>query len=223
MVPESPADNATDRRPVKTRGRSWAIALASALARRGVTPNSISVASIFMAALACAGLILVRRVDGGLVLVCYGVGVAGIQLRLLCNLIDGMVAVEHQQVSPTGGLYNEFPDRISDSLILIGAGCGLMQQPVGAILGMSAALIAMLTAYVRALGVTAGAASCFLGPMAKQHRMALITVACLAGAVEHGMAGSQWSMTVALWMVIAGSALTVHRRLRRIGHDLHSR
>jgi phosphatidylglycerophosphate synthase len=34
---------------------------------------------------------------------------AGIQLRLLCNMLDGMVAVEHKMHSKTGELYNEVP------------------------------------------------------------------------------------------------------------------
>ncbi len=46
----------------------------------------------------------------------------GIQLRLVCNLIDGMVAIEGGMKSPVGGLYNEVPDRIADPLLLIAAG-----------------------------------------------------------------------------------------------------
>ena len=51
-----------------------------------------------------------------------------VQLRLLCNLLDGMVAIEGGKQSPTGMLYNEFPDRVADSLFLVAlgyaAGCG---------------------------------------------------------------------------------------------------
>ena len=45
-----------------------------------------------------------------------------IQFRLLCNLFDGMVAVEGGLGTPSGILFNDFPDRIADPLILICAG-----------------------------------------------------------------------------------------------------
>jgi len=38
--------------------------------------------------------------------------------------------------------------------------------------------MAVLTAYVRFLGRSAGHTEYFIGPMAKQHRMATLTVAC---------------------------------------------
>ncbi len=43
-----------------------------------------------------------------------------IQLRLLANMFDGMVAIEQGRQSPLGELYNEIPDRVSDAFILIG-------------------------------------------------------------------------------------------------------
>src|SRR6266576_3410050 len=45
--------------------------------------------------------------------------------------------------------------------------------------GWLAAVLAVITAYVRALGTSAGASPYFLGPMAKPHRMAVMTAACL--------------------------------------------
>jgi phosphatidylglycerophosphate synthase len=47
--------------------------------------------------------------------------ICGIQLRLLCNLLDGMVAIEGGFKTKTGEIFNELPDRLSDALILIGA------------------------------------------------------------------------------------------------------
>ena len=47
---------------------------------------------------------------------------ACIQLRLLCNLFDGMVAVEGGFKTKSGEIYNELPDRVADVLILAGAG-----------------------------------------------------------------------------------------------------
>ena len=87
-----------------------------------------------------------------------------IQLRLLCNLFDGMVAIEGGLASKDGPFWNEFPDRVADILILVGAGlaCGFVA------LGWAAACMAVLTAYVRELGRAVNVPADYRGPMAKQ-------------------------------------------------------
>src|SRR5207244_4193367 len=57
-------------------------------------------------------------------------------------------------------------------------------------LGYIATIIAIYTAYVRAAGKIAGAANEFCGPMAKQHRMLVITLICLYSAI----APRSWQM-----------------------------
>ena len=166
MISKNPA--ADDRRPLKVRRARWAKWIAQGLASRGVTPNQISVASIAFAGTA-AGCML----GGGWLLI----GAAlGIQARLLCNLFDGMVAVEHNKATPLGALYNEFPDRIADSMLFVAAGyaAGMFW------LGWAAALAAALTAYVRVFGAACGQVHDFRGPMAKQQRMAVLTAICVA-------------------------------------------
>jgi hypothetical protein len=76
--------------------------------------------------------------------------VACIQLRLLCNLLDGMVAVEQGLATPTGPIWNELPDRLADVFFLVGAGYGAQAAgfQAGVALGWSAAALALLTAYV---------------------------------------------------------------------------
>jgi phosphatidylglycerophosphate synthase len=157
-----------DRRPINVRGSSWAQGLARALAGIGITPNQISVLSIGFAALGAWFLWL-----GGWYLIAAALCIQG---RLLCNLFDGMVAVEHNKATALGPVYNEFPDRIADSLLLVAAGyaCAMPE------LGWLAALAAALTAYVRVYGASCGLGHDFRGPMAKQHRMAVLTGACIA-------------------------------------------
>lgn len=156
-----------DRRPIKARASQISGKVAAALAHAGITPNQISVASIFFAA---AGAVFLLLGGWGLLLTALC-----IQARLLCNLFDGMVAVEHGRSSVLGAVFNEFPDRIADSLLLVAAG-----YAAGApALGWFAALAAALTAYVRVFAASCGLGHDFRGPMAKQHRMAVLTVACV--------------------------------------------
>ena len=54
---------------------------------------------------------------------------AMIQLRLVCNLIDGMVAVEGGLGTKTGDVFNDLPDRLADVLLLAGAGYAAREVP----------------------------------------------------------------------------------------------
>jgi hypothetical protein len=71
-----------------------------------------------------------------------------------------------------------------------------------------------MTAYVRTLGAAIGAPVNFCGPMAKQHRMALMTIACLASSVEHLFWDRGWSFLITLGVIVAGCVVTVGRRAR---------
>jgi phosphatidylglycerophosphate synthase len=75
--------------------------------------------------------------------------------------------VEGGKQSPVGALYNEFPDRVADSIFLVALGYAALYPW----LGWLAALLAAMTAYVRASGGSLGLAQDFRGPMAKPHRM----------------------------------------------------
>ncbi len=133
---------------------------------------------------------------------------AGCQMRLLCNLFDGLVAVEAGRAAKDGPFWNEFPDRVSDTLILVGLGLGLGQPA----LGWAAAALAILTAYVRELGRATGLPADFSGPMAKPQRMAVLTGAALLALVEPLWGGQGGVLWLALWVVALGSAVTVLRR-----------
>ena len=203
---------ATNRRPIAARGLASMQRMAAWLARSGVTPNAISVASIVFAAAGAAALLWLDSPWGAWACA------LGIQLRLLCNLFDGMVAIEGRRQTATGALYNEVPDRIADSLLLValGVAAGLPW------LGWLGALLAALTAYVRTLGGALGQIQDFRGPLAKQQRMAVMTAACVLAPLEFWLGQSRWSLLLAAAVIAAGSALTCLMRLRAIAQRLES-
>jgi phosphatidylglycerophosphate synthase len=211
----------TARRYLRTREQRWPRAMATALGNAGIRPNAVSVLSIAFAAL--AGFALWLSGDrGGDWLLLLTAAIA-IQLRLLCNMLDGLLAVEGGFKSKLGDLYNEIPDRIADVAILIGAGYGARTLPFGEMLGWAAALVAVMTAYLRVLAGSLGAQQLFIGPMAKQHRMFVITLGCLAAAVEHVRLGTVRALWLSLAVVVAGSIITLFRRLIRLAGELNSR
>ena len=183
--------------------------MAHALARTGATPNQVSIASIAFAGVGAALLVV------GTPLALVGAA-AMVQLRLLCNLLDGLIAVEGGKATPAGALYNEVPDRIADSILLVALGyaAGIPW------LGWAAALAAALTAYIRTLGGALGHPQDFRGPMAKQQRMAALTLACLVGAAEAALYRTTWTFVAAAALIAAGSIVTCATRLRAIARRL---
>jgi phosphatidylglycerophosphate synthase len=148
---------------------------------------------------------------------------AGVQLRLLCNLLDGMLAVEGGFKSKTGDIYNDLPDRVADVFILVGAGYSVRSLAFGAALGWAAAALALFTAYVRVLGGALGVTQQFIGPMAKQHRMFALTVFTLLAAAEALLGTPPYAMRIGLGVIVAGSIVTAFRRTRRIVAEVEAR
>jgi len=214
------SEGTPSRRPLTSRNTRWAAAGANWLAGIGLRPNQISVASVLFGALACGALAWSNAAPEKSAAGWFIAAAACIQLRLLCNLFDGMVAVEGGFKTKSGEIYNELPDRFADAFILAGAGYAWGGDHMTITAGWAAAVAAVVTAYVRALGVAAGASQYFLGPMAKPHRMALMTFACL-GAATAAWNGRQMDlMGPALWLVVVGCIITIFRRCRRIVAEL---
>ena len=209
---EVPAQNseATGRRPLKSRSYGWVRRFSAALVRAKVTPNGISVFGVLLAMIAFAGLWMISR---GWIAAWLGllIAVLCVQGRLMCNLLDGLVAVEGGRKSKGGDLFNEIPDRIEDTLFFTGAGlaCGHLA------LGLLASVLAVFTAYVRAFGASLGQGQDFCGPLAKQQRMFFLTVGLLAAAV--GAVG-HCTFNLLAWMlafIALGTAATAARRIVR--------
>ena len=212
-------DEPGDRRPLAVRGTGWAQAAARRLAATSVTPNRISFAGTVAALLAGALLAFGGTVDGAVRAAAFTLAALLCQVRLLCNLFDGMVAVEGGKGTPDGGVWNEVPDRVSDVAILVG--CGLA---VGLPwLGWMAASAALATAYVREHGRALGQLADFSGPVAKQHRMAIVTVAAPAAGLWPFGGDGDAVLVAALWVVALGSAVTAGRRLVTLVGRLNAR
>ena len=201
--------NAPDgRRPLASRDAPWARSLARRLAATRVTPNAISMASVGCASLAAVALVLAGRSDGATRVALWLVVAFGCQARLLCNLLDGLVAIEGGKRTADGPVWNELPDRVSDVLILVAAGFAIASPA----LGWAAAAAALWTAYVRELGHGIDGVSDFSGPLAKPQRMALVSAAALLSTLEGAWDGHGQVLAVALWAIALGACATGVRR-----------
>lgn len=211
-----------NRRPLKSRDTGWARSAATVLARAGVKPDHVSAGAVAFA-LAGGGLLAASGLWAGNARAAALVGAAlCIQLRLVCNLLDGMVAVEHGRRGPHGPIWNELPDRVADGLFLVGAGYGAALAGVawGAPAGWAAAVFAVLTAYVRELGRGLGQPADFSGPMAKPQRMAVLTAASLVAAAEPLWGWRGQILAAACALIAVGAAFTAARRTARLARRL---
>lgn len=218
------SNNHESRRPLKVRDANIAQNFARWLAQKNVQPNHISLFSIVFGLAATACLLSFSQLSSaGWQSASWAVLAAlAIQGRLLCNLFDGMVAVEGGKSTASGELFNDIPDRVVDPMIMVGLGYAATQFDVNSTLGWLAAVLAVMTAYVRTLAASIGAPVDFSGPMAKQHRMALATIACVLVAFEVMFTQTTWSLSLALWLIVAGCAVTIGRRAYRAYHYLEN-
>ena len=197
----------TSRRPIASLFRLTAQHAVRLCIRLGIHPDTISYASMVVAA--AAGLCFLFAAERPWLLL---VGPVFCLIRLWCNMLDGMVALASGQASARGEILNDLPDRVSDVLIFAGlahGGLGLLP------LGYWAAIMALLTAYVGTFGQAVGGRREFGGVMSKPWRMVVVCVgAFVAYAVE--LPGPLTLIDWACIVVIAGCLQTIAVRLRRI-------
>lgn len=213
-------DSLSARRPLKSRSTAWAAWLSRALLRLGIQPNGVSTfSSVF--ALGAAGLMCF----GPVVLppwLAWLLAAACIQLRLLCNLMDGMLAVEGGLKTHNGDLFNEFPDRISDMVILAALGHA-GGTPLSSTLGWLAACGALMTACIRMHGASLTGTHDFSGPMAKPQRMAFATFICLSMVGISLYKVESVIITFSLAVMNFGIMATIIRRLSALSRALRRR
>jgi phosphatidylglycerophosphate synthase len=210
------------RRPCRAREYGWMRAAGAWLIRKEVRPNQISILSLVFAGMGSACFILAGHNNTVLSITSYLAAIAFIVLRGLCNILDGIVAVEGGLKTSSGEIFNELPDRMSDSLLLVCAGYSIIEGG-WTDLGWAAGILAVITAYVRTLGRAAGASQQFCGPMAKEHRMTILTLACLIAAAEATFGILPRAMIYALLIVIVGCFITIARRTYLILKELESK
>lgn len=205
--------DAVNRRPIADVFRATAWRATRWCAARGVHPNWISYGSMVAAAAAALCFAVGGTHAGWLLAGCLACAV-----RLWCNMLDGMVAIESGKTSKLGEIVNELPDRVSDVAIFVGVAYNATCVTSA---GYAAAIAALLVAYVGILGQTVGAPRQFGGVMSKPWRMVVVMIAALLTslmplAAEGAIAaGWQSPLTVGCLIVVAGAAQTITVRLLR--------
>ena len=127
-------------------------------------------------------------------------------LRLILNLLDGMVARSTGSTHPMGEVWNELGDRLAD-VLFIG---GLAFVPgVDPRLAMSAVVAALLASYAGITSRAAGATRQYGGVMSKPGRMVALGVAAPVAFVT---GDSTW-LIIAAVVICIGSLVTLAQRV----------
>lgn len=218
-------DNDAARRPLASRQQAWAHSFSTLLANVGITPNQISFASVVLSIVGLVFLSMSVGSSNGQLAIFYVAAAFSCQLRLLCNLMDGMVAVEGGKRTKDGAFWNEFPDRLADIALLLGVGIAAGEVT----LAWAVIALSILVAYVRELGRGIDGIADYSGPMAKPHRMALMTVALVLCAMVVMLSGDvdAWVQTttllsLSLWICGFGCVITIWRRVLHLLRRLNS-
>jgi CDP-diacylglycerol---glycerol-3-phosphate 3-phosphatidyltransferase len=173
------------------------------LAKMGVTPNQVTIFTICLAI--CYDMLMFWN-DSMLILL-----PPLMLVRVTLNVIDGMLAREHQMKSTLGGILNELSDVIFDAAIYL---------PFGLLPGVSGYLVAILVVLsiisemAGVLGLTVGGQRQYDGPMFKTDRGVMFSIIAILFGL--GVFPSPWLDWV--WIGLIG--LTILTIINRINSTL---
>jgi phosphatidylglycerophosphate synthase len=180
------------------------------LVRTGVSPDVVTVAAVPVAAL--GGVCLALSANLPALLLAVPVLAA---LRLVLNLLDGLVARRTGRTHAMGEVWNEIGDRLADTLFI----GGLVFVPdVDSRLALAAVVGALLSSYAGLAVRAAGGRRQYGGVMSKPGRMAALAVAAPLAFVS---GDSVW-LAAAAWVIVGGTLVTLVERLVAGWRELES-
>ena len=138
-------------------------------------------------------------------------------VRLLFNLMDGLVAREIGVAGAWGELKNEFGDRIADAAIFLGLGFGGYTDVRLATLALA---LILCVSYLGLLGKALGGARLYGGLFGKGDRMISLAAFTLYPLLSGILTSYNWYLALA----VLAATVTIIQRLRIIyGHAKPSR
>jgi CDP-diacylglycerol---glycerol-3-phosphate 3-phosphatidyltransferase len=169
------------------------------LARAGVTPNQVTIFTTCLA-IGCASLVLWNHF--WLILL-----PPLMLIRATLNVIDGVLAREHQMTSTLGAILNELADVVFDAVIYL---------PFGLLPGVSGYLVviivvlSIISEFAGVLGLVVGGQRQYDGPMYKTDRGIMFSI--IGVLFVCGVFPSLWLDFV--WFGLIGlSVLTIFNRI----------
>lgn len=167
---------------------------------RPVNPNLLTVAGCLVSLVAAAAFSLGWFATGGLLILAGG----------LFDLVDGIVAREHQISTRFGAFLDSTLDRVVDMALLLGVAMhyALVLEPGHVLLAGYALAASVLVSYAQARAELVIAVF-RVGLLERAERVLILAAGALTG----------W-MVPALWIVAVGSTITVAQRFARAYQEM---
>ena len=178
--------------------------LVATLARRGVTPDAVTIIGTVGAVVGSVALFATGHLFWGTVVV---------TISVLLDLLDGALARARGGGSVFGAVLDSAGDRISDAAIfgaLVWWYSGAGHNRLLVLLALLCLVLGVLTSYVKARAEGVGL-SCDVGIVERLERLLLV----LFGTGLTGI-GVPYALHVGLWVLLAGSAVTVCQRIAEV-------
>ena len=178
--------------------------LVATLARRGVTPDAVTIIGTVGAVVGSVALVATGHLFWGTVVV---------TISVLLDLLDGALARARGGGSVFGAVLDSAGDRISDAAIfgaLVWWYSGAGHNRLLVLLALLCLVLGVLTSYVKARAEGVGL-SCDVGIVERLERLLLV----LFGTGLTGI-GVPYALHVGLWVLLAGSAVTVCQRIAEV-------
>ena len=175
--------------------------LAARLARLGITPDMVTVTGTLGAVAGAAGLIATGHLFWG---------AFAVTVFVLLDMLDGALARLRGGGSVFGAVLDSTGDRAADAAIfgaLVWWYSGSGDNRLLVLLALLCLVLGVLTSYIKARAEGMGLA-CDVGVVERTERLILV----LVGTGFTGL-GIPYAVHVALWVLLAGSAVTVGQRV----------
>jgi archaetidylinositol phosphate synthase len=191
---------------LKRRVEEGVAPLALALARRGVTPNLLTLVGLGVGLLSASLFALGEPLWGGLLLLVCG----------FFDLLDGAVARRGGGETAFGGVLDSVVDRYVDFLVLLAIVWGGLAEAFGIsglVWGGAAMLGSFMVSYVRARGEAAGTGRMEVGVAERGERLLLLGLGSLLGFTNYAvvLVAILSHLTVLQRMAVARGRLATRR------------
>jgi CDP-diacylglycerol--glycerol-3-phosphate 3-phosphatidyltransferase len=190
---------------LKPRFQALLRPLAARLARAGVTANAVTIAALLLSMAHGAWIAIDPSSPWPLLLL-----PATLFIRMALNAIDGLMAKEHGQASPSGAVLNELSDVIADACLYLPFAFIPGVDPAFIVLVVVTSIIAEMAG---ALGPMLGTARRYDGPFGKSDRATAFGL--LAVLIGLGLRPGLWT-ALYLQVLFALATFTIINRARRI-------
>lgn len=174
------------------------------LARRGITPNQITISATVLSII--TGWVLYQYHSNRYV---FFILPLFLFIRMALNAVDGMLAREHDMRSDFGSFLNELGDVISDAALYLPLAVVGYFNPVLVIFIVLLSCVSEMTGVV---AVQIGASRRYEGPMGKSDRAFVFGV--IGFLLGIGVPNGPWWQIV-LWVILAALMLTIINRIRK--------